>query len=87
MAAVVRFKRITRHIPSDLVRIVRNPQELAPLPGNDTCADCPSRNPDWASINLGVLLCLRCSGLHRQLGTHITKVCLLLRCEHALDTL
>lgn len=31
-------------------------------------------DPDWASINLGVLLCLECSGVHRNLGTHITKV-------------
>lgn len=49
-------------------------EELSPLPGNDACADCANRNPDWASINLGVLLCLRCSGLHRQLGTHVSKV-------------
>lgn len=30
--------------------------------------------PDWASINLGVLVCLECSGVHRNLGTHISKV-------------
>ena len=44
--------------------------------GNKMCADCPVpiENDPWASINLGVLLCLKCSGLHRQLGTHISKV-------------
>ena len=31
-------------------------------------------DPDWASINLGILLCLECSGVHRGLGVHITKV-------------
>ena len=31
-------------------------------------------DPDWASINLGVFVCLRCSGLHRQLGVHVSKV-------------
>ncbi len=32
------------------------------------------QDPDWASINLGVLICIQCSGVHRSLGTHITKV-------------
>jgi hypothetical protein len=30
--------------------------------------------PEWASINLGILICLECSGVHRSLGTHISKV-------------
>jgi hypothetical protein len=42
--------------------------------GNDVCADCNCQNPDWASINLGILLCLDCSGVHRRLGVHISKV-------------
>eukprot|EP01138_Halocafeteria_seosinensis_P002618 gb/GECG01002677.1/.p1 GENE.gb/GECG01002677.1/~~gb/GECG01002677.1/.p1 ORF type:complete len:1070 (+),score=145.54 gb/GECG01002677.1/:1-3210(+) len=41
---------------------------------NPHCADCNAEIPDWASVNLGVLLCLRCSGLHRSLGTHISKI-------------
>eukprot|EP01102_Stenamoeba_stenopodia_P017968 TRINITY_DN6522_c0_g1_i1.p1 TRINITY_DN6522_c0_g1~~TRINITY_DN6522_c0_g1_i1.p1 ORF type:complete len:844 (+),score=206.31 TRINITY_DN6522_c0_g1_i1:128-2659(+) len=47
---------------------------LQAVPGNSTCADCNWKDPDWASINLGVLVCLECSGVHRSLGTHITKV-------------
>lgn len=47
---------------------------LQSVPGNSTCADCNWKDPDWASINLGVLVCLECSGVHRSLGTHITKV-------------
>jgi len=42
--------------------------------GNQFCADCGASNPDWASINLGILVCLECSGVHRNLGTHISKV-------------
>jgi stromal membrane-associated protein len=48
--------------------------ELARLPGNDFCADCTGRNPRWASHNLGIFLCISCAGIHRKLGTHISKV-------------
>uniref|UniRef100_A0A913HD90 Centaurin-gamma-1A n=1 Tax=Strongyloides stercoralis TaxID=6248 RepID=A0A913HD90_STRER len=44
------------------------------IPGNDKCADCRATNPIWASINLGILICIECSGIHRNLGTHISKV-------------
>lgn len=43
-------------------------------PSNLMCADCGAKNPDWCSINLGCLLCIDCSGIHRSLGTHITKI-------------
>ena len=42
--------------------------------GNDKCADCGSKKPKWASINLGIMLCIECSGIHRSLGVHISKV-------------
>jgi len=42
--------------------------------GNQRCADCGDRAPRWASVNLGVLVCINCSGIHRNLGTHISKV-------------
>jgi Arf-GAP/GTPase/ANK repeat/PH domain-containing protein 1/3 len=48
--------------------------ELRQLPGNDACADCGAPAPGWASLNLGTLICIECSGIHRQLGSHITKV-------------
>ncbi|KAF1996070.1 centaurin-beta-2 [Amniculicola lignicola CBS 123094] len=43
--------------------------------GNKLCADCGSdMKVDWVSINLGIVICIECSGIHRSLGTHITKV-------------
>jgi len=44
------------------------------LPGNSECADCGAAAPGWASLNLGTLICIECSGIHRNLGTHISRV-------------
>lgn len=44
---------------------------------NATCADCKvciDFGTAWASINLGVFVCIQCSGIHRSMGTHISKV-------------
>eukprot|EP01018_Ginkgo_biloba_P011312 Gb_13251 [translate_table: standard] len=49
-------------------------ETLRKVPGNSLCADCDCHDPDWASLNLGVLLCIECSGVHRNLGVHISKV-------------
>ncbi|VDK47732.1 unnamed protein product [Anisakis simplex] len=41
---------------------------------NKYCADCEAKQPRWASWNLGVFLCIRCAGIHRNLGVHLTKI-------------
>uniref|UniRef100_A0A3Q2I4X6 ArfGAP with RhoGAP domain, ankyrin repeat and PH domain 1 n=1 Tax=Equus caballus TaxID=9796 RepID=A0A3Q2I4X6_HORSE len=41
---------------------------------NRFCADCGAPQPDWASINLCVVICKRCAGEHRGLGAGISKV-------------
>ncbi|KAF7693015.1 arf-GAP with GTPase, ANK repeat and PH domain-containing protein 1-like [Silurus meridionalis] len=42
--------------------------------GNSFCVDCDAPNPTWASLNLGALICIECSGIHRNLGTHLSRV-------------
>uniref|UniRef100_A0AAR2IL19 Arf-GAP with coiled-coil, ANK repeat and PH domain-containing protein n=1 Tax=Pygocentrus nattereri TaxID=42514 RepID=A0AAR2IL19_PYGNA len=49
-------------------------QRVQCLPGNELCCDCGQADPRWASINLGILLCIECSGIHRSLGVHCSKV-------------
>ncbi|XP_062485280.1 arf-GAP with Rho-GAP domain, ANK repeat and PH domain-containing protein 3 isoform X2 [Pezoporus occidentalis] len=41
---------------------------------NKHCADCWAPSPDWASINLCVVICKQCAGQHRSLGSNISKV-------------
>jgi stromal membrane-associated protein len=43
-------------------------------PENRYCADCKRPSPTWASLNLGVFVCIKCSGCHREIGVHITKI-------------
>ncbi|XP_070848949.1 arf-GAP with coiled-coil, ANK repeat and PH domain-containing protein 1 [Chaetodon trifascialis] len=49
-------------------------EEVQAIPGNKQCCDCGEPGPDWASINLGITLCIVCSGIHRSLGVHFSKV-------------
>ncbi|ODN82778.1 hypothetical protein L202_01055 [Cryptococcus amylolentus CBS 6039] len=49
-------------------------EEILRQPGNDTCADCHSPSPRWASVNLGIFLCVGCASVHRKLGTHHSRV-------------
>ena len=56
---------------SDQASITRLKSDIR---GNTRCVDCDSPNPDWASLNLGVLVCIECSGIHRNLGSHISRV-------------
>ncbi|XP_069762151.1 arf-GAP with GTPase, ANK repeat and PH domain-containing protein 1-like isoform X2 [Narcine bancroftii] len=49
-------------------------QAIRNAKGNSFCVDCSAANPTWASLNLGALICIECSGIHRNLGTHLSRV-------------
>ncbi|XP_043457706.1 arf-GAP with SH3 domain, ANK repeat and PH domain-containing protein 1 isoform X3 [Prionailurus bengalensis] len=49
-------------------------EDVQRLPGNDVCCDCGSSEPTWLSTNLGILTCIECSGIHREMGVHISRI-------------
>jgi len=64
-------ERHARHVAS----IVKDAADrIRAVEGNKECADCSAPRPDWASTNLGVIFCIECSGIHRGLGVHVSKV-------------
>jgi hypothetical protein len=66
------------HVPRDAVGFIAGGkalvEEVMHIPGNEACADCGAPHPSWVSTNLGVVLCIDCSGIHRSLGCQISKV-------------
>ncbi|CAF4793597.1 unnamed protein product [Rotaria sp. Silwood1] len=59
---------IKQQMIKDKIEYVRS------IVGNEKCCDCDADGPEWASINLGILLCLNCGGAHRGLGVSLSKV-------------
>ncbi|XP_049365532.1 ADP-ribosylation factor GTPase-activating protein AGD3-like isoform X1 [Solanum verrucosum] len=68
----IRQSKSASHLPS--MKVEKPTDALKRIPGNDKCADCGAPDPDWASLNLGILICIECSGIHRKFGVHISKV-------------
>ncbi|KAJ5129588.1 Arf GTPase activating protein [Penicillium bovifimosum] len=64
-----------RPTPGQAAQNSQTIKALLKLEHNKICADCKrNKHPRWASWNLGVFVCIRCSGIHRGMGTHISRV-------------
>ncbi|KAM6946076.1 arf-GAP with coiled-coil, ANK repeat and PH domain-containing protein 2 [Aplochiton taeniatus] len=66
-----------RSVDPQLVQPAARPAALGVAlqgPGNQRCCDCGEEEPRWASVNLGITMCIECSGIHRSLGVHLSKV-------------
>jgi Arf-GAP/GTPase/ANK repeat/PH domain-containing protein 1/3 len=46
---------------SDVAQLMQNIKTQ--VAGNNFCVDCDAQNPEWSSLNLGVLMCIECSGI------------------------
>ncbi|XP_047664759.1 arf-GAP with SH3 domain, ANK repeat and PH domain-containing protein 1 isoform X6 [Tachysurus fulvidraco] len=49
-------------------------EDVLRTPGNEVCCDCGAADPKWLSTNLGILTCIECSGIHREMGVHISRI-------------
>lgn len=73
-AAVLAVQRTDKAAPEDF-ELNRNAIEAVCREGlNNVCNDCGTQGTRWVSVNHGVFVCIRCSGIHRSIGTHVTKV-------------
>ena len=67
-------EQLTEMLLESCEMTVHDRNAISSLPGNERCAECESLQPQWTSVNLGIVLCLDCAGLHRSLGVHISFV-------------
>eukprot|EP01052_Picozoa_sp_SAG31_P033701 SAG31_NODE_3844_length_3822_cov_1.533978_3_plen_279_part_00 len=78
MAAIYRSK-LGGEFPADFIQRMDKQhhaeiKRIRSLPENRQCAECQAEPTTWASVSLGVFVCMRCSQVHRNLGAHISKV-------------
>ncbi|XP_045079901.1 arf-GAP with SH3 domain, ANK repeat and PH domain-containing protein 1 isoform X4 [Coregonus clupeaformis] len=56
----------------DLTRAIT--EDIRRMPGNNMCCDCGAPDPTWISTNLGILTCIECSGIHREMGVRYSRI-------------
>ena len=66
-AATTQLLLSSAHIPPRMRALIDSDRN------NAECADCTTKNPTWASYNIGIFICEKCCGVHRRIGTHISK--------------
>uniref|UniRef100_UPI00398EBB52 arf-GAP with SH3 domain, ANK repeat and PH domain-containing protein 1 isoform X2 n=1 Tax=Pristiophorus japonicus TaxID=55135 RepID=UPI00398EBB52 len=49
-------------------------EDVQHMPGNSECCDCGAIDATWLSTNLGILICIECSGIHREMGVHCSRI-------------
>ncbi|XP_064381820.1 arf-GAP with SH3 domain, ANK repeat and PH domain-containing protein 1-like isoform X2 [Halichondria panicea] len=66
----------SQHTPGSdtrqLVKLIIS--KIRSLPGNNRCVDCGAPDPEWLSVNLGILMCINCSGRHRELSVQYSRI-------------
>ncbi|KAK3745506.1 hypothetical protein QZH41_009908 [Actinostola sp. cb2023] len=76
LQSLARSNLVSRSGPVKEVKslVLNAAERIRKVDGNRYCADCSAPRPDWASINLGITVCIECSGVHRNMGVHVSKV-------------
>ncbi|KAG7494688.1 arf-GAP with SH3 domain, ANK repeat and PH domain-containing protein 2-like [Solea senegalensis] len=64
--------RVGESSVEDLTRAITD--DVRRMPGNNVCCDCGAPDPGWLSTNLGILTCIECSGIHREMGVHVSRI-------------
>ena len=70
--------RVRSADPEEAAELTDAMVEFLCRPCNKKCADCAApfcaHNEAWASVNLGVLVCVNCAAVHRSMGVNVSRI-------------